>query len=293
MGEIRQANFRIDTDAAEKFRAFCEEQGLNQAQGFDHIMQVLELDRAKQLVPNRQTEISDFEMHAKALLGAFLQSVRLNEDAEARIREQFAGQLISKDQSIADYQLQLQGEKGKVADLEARVRELLAAVAEIDSLREELAKAVREKADTKAQHEKQLSDKDSIVTMLSEKLTVAEKKAQGFDELKAAHDGLAADLKAAQEAAKEQQKDFDLQLERASRAAEKAQEGAVSAVRAEAEKTISELRAQLQQAQIDAERQLRAADKEAAAEIRKLEQDNAALREQLAELRAKMAKKEG
>lgn len=47
MGEVRQTNFRVDQDTADKFREFCAAAGMNQAQGFDHVMQVLELDRAK------------------------------------------------------------------------------------------------------------------------------------------------------------------------------------------------------------------------------------------------------
>lgn len=46
MGEIRQTNFRIDTEDAEKFRKFCNAHGMNQAQAFDHIMQVIEMDKA-------------------------------------------------------------------------------------------------------------------------------------------------------------------------------------------------------------------------------------------------------
>lgn len=47
MGEVKQTNFRIDQDSAAAFRKFCEDNGMNQAQGFDHVMQVVELDRAK------------------------------------------------------------------------------------------------------------------------------------------------------------------------------------------------------------------------------------------------------
>ena len=54
MGEIKQANFRIDSDTADAFRAFCEQKGMNQAQGFDHVMQVFELNQAKSSIPGRR-----------------------------------------------------------------------------------------------------------------------------------------------------------------------------------------------------------------------------------------------
>ena len=47
MGEVKQTNFRINTEDAEKFREFCNANGMNQAQGFDHIMQIIEMDKAK------------------------------------------------------------------------------------------------------------------------------------------------------------------------------------------------------------------------------------------------------
>ena len=68
MGEVRQTNFRVDQDTADKFREFCAAAGMNQAQGFDHVMQVLELDRAKEAVPSRATEIEEYEMHVKAIM---------------------------------------------------------------------------------------------------------------------------------------------------------------------------------------------------------------------------------
>lgn len=45
--ELKQVNFRIDPDTANAFREFCTLNGMNQAQGFDHIMQVLELNSSK------------------------------------------------------------------------------------------------------------------------------------------------------------------------------------------------------------------------------------------------------
>ena len=37
--EIRQVNFRIDQASADAFRSFCTANGMNQAQGFDHLIQ--------------------------------------------------------------------------------------------------------------------------------------------------------------------------------------------------------------------------------------------------------------
>ena len=107
MGEVKQTNFRVDQDTADKFREFCAAAGMNQAQGFDHMMQVLELDRAKEAVPSRATEIEEYEMHVKAILSAYTNSLAINNDAEERVKEQFSASLESKDKTIQDLQGQI------------------------------------------------------------------------------------------------------------------------------------------------------------------------------------------
>ena len=104
--ELKQVNFRIDPDTANAFREFCTLNGMNQAQGFDHIMQVLELNSAKTVSAGRSVEIEDFEQHAKALLSSYLQSLELCDRAEARARERFDGELKQNARTIADLKRQ-------------------------------------------------------------------------------------------------------------------------------------------------------------------------------------------
>ena len=75
--EIRQVNFRIDQASADAFRSFCTANGMNQAQGFDHLIQVLELNNAKAATPGRAVEIENFERLTKDLLAAYLTSLEL------------------------------------------------------------------------------------------------------------------------------------------------------------------------------------------------------------------------
>ena len=107
MRDVKQASFRLNTDDAEKFKAFCEEGELTAAQGFAVLMEVMELDRAGRALPARQTEIEHFEQLTKGIVSAFLHSLELNENAESRVREQFSTQLESQNRTIADYQNQV------------------------------------------------------------------------------------------------------------------------------------------------------------------------------------------
>ena len=98
--ESKQVNFRIDPDSAEAFRQFCTTHGMNQAQGFDHLMQVLELNNAKAATPGRLVEIENFERLCKELLSAYINSIELSNNAEARVLEQFQSDLKRKDRTI-------------------------------------------------------------------------------------------------------------------------------------------------------------------------------------------------
>ena len=53
MAEAKQTNFRIDPETADAFRKFCDDNGYTQAQGFDHLMDVLMMDEAKKAAPDR------------------------------------------------------------------------------------------------------------------------------------------------------------------------------------------------------------------------------------------------
>ena len=122
MGEIKQTNFRLDEEKVAEFRAFCEEQGYNQAQGFDHLMNVLALEQAKNVISNRETEISEFQMHAKAIVEAFVRSLELCNNAEARIREDYSSQLDSKDRQIMEYQAKISELKAEVDSLNKQIK---------------------------------------------------------------------------------------------------------------------------------------------------------------------------
>ena len=324
MGEIKQTNFRIDSEKADAFRTFCETEGLNQAQGFERMMQALELQQAKAMVPGRAVEIEAFEHHAGALVTAYLNSVALMQDTEERIKEQFQKAIQSKEETIMDLQEQSKQKDATIEDAKKQAEEA--------KVKQQQAEKDAEDARYKQQSaEQKADDKSAIAEMLTSKLAEAEQKAAGFDELKSQKESLERDLQDIQTVLKEQQREFDLQTERTAREAEKAQEQvvqsardelqqiihglhdelreakdnlkeqernaekaqneALQAVRKEMQQTINALQNKLQQAQISAEHQLREAEKSAAAEIRKLEQEKAELREQLAEARALIPKK--
>ena len=160
MGEIKQANFRIDSDTADAFRAFCEQKGMNQAQGFDHVMQVFELNQAKSSIPGRSVEIEEFETMVKSITSAYLYSLELNQNAEARAREEFSSELQRKELRLTELQKkveQLQAEKKKMdAEFALLTKQEQTLTEQLESLR------------------KGAADQEQINQMLKEKLEEAQ-----------------------------------------------------------------------------------------------------------------------
>lgn len=177
MGEIRQTNFRIDQETADVFRKFCEDNGLNQAQGFDHIMQVVEMDRAKSAVPERLVEIEAFEKCTKDLINAYLNSLEICKSTEERVREQFASALERQDKTISD----LQSKTDELRDAKASAEQTAASAAQAAAQAIKEEEAARKQADTAT---KLATEKDRTISTLADKLSIAEEKAAGFDELK-------------------------------------------------------------------------------------------------------------
>ena len=93
-------------------------------------------------------------------------------DAEDRVRAEFQTRLDIKERSIADYQRQLAEEQEKSAVLADTQAKLMDSQDAVTRLTAELDAAAQDVVNLGSQTRKQLSDKDSIITMLTEKLTL-------------------------------------------------------------------------------------------------------------------------
>ena len=280
MSDIKQTNFRIGVETAKAFRAFCEENGMNQAQGFDYLMEVLALDKARGAIVSRETEIANFEQHAKAIVSLYLHSLELNENAEARVREQFASRLETQAITMAEYQQEIARMRETIehtAAMEEAIRQeyfqLQKDLAASEEARQELTAAF---ADLKESTGKQIADKENIIAMLRAELEPLREKADEHEFLEARVGQLEADLAASEQTLRDERKDAEMALERAIRKAEKNTE-------AEWRAELERLRSQ----NIELLQTITVQEREANEQIRALEAERASLREELAGIRGK------
>lgn len=171
-------SFRVKKEIADRFRTFCKEYGMNQELGMEHLLQVVELDKAKELIPGRRTEIEEFEVFCKKILAAYMNSLDVCHNAEERIREQFAHALDSKDKTISDLQdkvTELKEDKTSAEQMAATAAQSAARAIKDESI-------AREQVETTT---KLIAEKDRTIATLADKLAIAENKLAGYDELKA------------------------------------------------------------------------------------------------------------
>lgn len=218
-------SFRITNDVMGRFKELQDEMNLTQDGALKMLVDTYEMEQAKNAIPDRETEISNFQMKANELVEAFLHSLQLNQDAEARIRSEVALQLESKDKVIADLQKQLDETKDMLTASET-------VALEAQNVIDTLDRVVKETRESESKALASLKDKEEINSMLAGKIKDAEQQLADYPELKKKLDTVNAELNNAVQAIKDNQKDTAIAAERA--AADKAR--AVASVERDLEK---------------------------------------------------------
>ena len=171
--EMKVRSFRISDSVAEKFKAFCGEFD-NQSVALDSLISAYEVQNARAILTERQTDIADYDTHIQAIQSAFLRSLELNENAEQRIRAEFNNVLNSKDQII----VQLQAEQAQANEqaeyyknahrtLTQSTDEQIKAMQGKVSEKEKIAQNATERADTEQKAREQA---ETISAMLSDQV---------------------------------------------------------------------------------------------------------------------------
>ena len=218
-------SFRITNDVMGRFKELQDEMNLTQDGALKMLVDAYEMEQAKNAIPDRETEISNFQMKANELVEDFLHSLQLNQDAEARIRSEVALQLESKDKVIADLQKQLDETKEMLTASET-------VALEAQNVIDTLDRVVKETRESESKALASLKDKEEINSMLAGKIKDAEQQLADYPELKKKLDTVNAELNNAVQAIKDNQKDTAIAAERA--AADKAR--AVASVERDLEK---------------------------------------------------------
>lgn len=117
-------SMRLNEDDLEQFKEFAKENGLNQQQAFNSLLNMVKLENAKEKLGDRAKSIETFKDTINRAIGMYVNSLEENSVAEERIREKLSKELNTKDNTISNLQEQLEKIKIDKANLEEKVEHL-------------------------------------------------------------------------------------------------------------------------------------------------------------------------
>ena len=163
--ELKVRSFRADNDTFEKFKQLAEGEFGNQGQCLSALINLYETENSKAILVNRGLEIESFQDYLNKISSLFLTSLQLNQDAEGRIREEFARQLESKGLTIIDLQSKINELVNKREEFEELSKSLKGENTELKATVSEL-KSISDKQ--KQDFTSILTDKDSLNKALAD-----------------------------------------------------------------------------------------------------------------------------
>ena len=162
--EIKAVSFRLGEEDVQKFREIADEQGLNQAEMFQSLMNSFEMAKAKGMITDRAKEIEVFQETVNSLVNMFINSLAINQTSEERIRETLSLELNTKDKTIADLQQYKENVKEKAKEDEEKIKELEITLRDLTSSLEKNIKELEQKSNIIANQQEQINTLNSIVT---------------------------------------------------------------------------------------------------------------------------------
>ena len=102
---------RLTEDTFNKFKNIVEDLGGDQQQALAKLMEVYELEKGKEVLPEMRESIETFEGYVFAAVGMYRQVLEKCQDMKALVRTEYDTMLRSKDTVIQELQAQLETAK--------------------------------------------------------------------------------------------------------------------------------------------------------------------------------------
>lgn len=233
MGEIKQTNFRVNEDTADAFRKFCAEHGISQAQGFDHLLEMAKLEQEKNAMPERKTEIEDFECNINKLLAAYRHSLEINANAEQRVQERFTADISRRDRELNELKAEIDKLKAEKETAEATA----AGAVEAKKAAEKNEKIAADQAEA---IKKSAADQERIIAMLNVSVAEKQEKLAGYADLATAEQAAQKKVRELEQELSDIKKDHVNEIKALKKDAEMEQERAITAKERELSAKIQE-----------------------------------------------------
>ena len=123
MSETKPQTFRLSEDAAAKFKQISDQFGYTQAQTFDNLLRVFELQDAKTHLPDQERQIDEFDAHAQRLVKLYIETLEQNRNMEDIIRDEFQKRLANSEATIIELREKNTLNQATIKDYEAKLKQ--------------------------------------------------------------------------------------------------------------------------------------------------------------------------
>jgi chromosome segregation ATPase len=228
--ETKPKNIRATEETHDKFAQLAEENFPNQGAALEAFINAWEIQNAKNAVPERETDIADFDSHIQALQRAFLHSLDVAQSAENRARDEFRRKLETMEEEKEELRRKLElakdGEQYYKGQIEAANKTAIEAATAADTAKRHATTLETSIEETKQNAAAQIADKQRLIDTLTEQLTEALEKASAAEEAIKEADSLRGALEKSRREHEREQKDAQAAAQ-------------VAAAKAEAEKALA------------------------------------------------------
>ena len=118
---------RADEQTRTQFAELCGTLGLTQGAAMQSLLHLYELETAKGTITGSADIIDEVRSHADSIINAFVGLLERNQNADNRIRQEYAAQLDSLQKALTDYQSRSQQAREAAAKAQRELDEVKAA----------------------------------------------------------------------------------------------------------------------------------------------------------------------
>lgn len=135
---------RVTEETWNKFRIITEDLGGDQQQALAKIMEVYELEKGKEVLPDMKDNIETFEGYVFATVGLYRQALEKCQDMRALVRIEYDAMLKSKDAIIRELQEKLEVAKEIAGRTEAMEQKYKTLLDDVETEKEELQSQLKQ-----------------------------------------------------------------------------------------------------------------------------------------------------
>ena len=123
---------RADEQTRTQFAELCGTLGLTQGAAMQSLLHLYELETAKGTITGSADIIDEVRSHSDSIINAFVGLLERNQNADNRIRQEYAAQLDSLQKALTDYQNRSQQAREAAAKARQELDEVKAAAALVE-----------------------------------------------------------------------------------------------------------------------------------------------------------------